>query len=185
MKKFNLPQIVTGRVAVNGAESAVVINHKDERNYYAGKDPVDFSKKLKGYAWETVVGKSGENTVTAYFLKSDNSVRIDSKFCKEYDGIRYCIEDMSKRGEYLDTPEVVELLSLRGKTALSKWTAKFDKAMSQGLSLAKDTTSRPTSPDDRRKAVAWADAKYAAWRREMLEEKDNTTTAKRTYGIIL
>lgn len=170
---INLPIVVTGRVAILNDNEVVCFNVPK------GANPVDMDKKLKGYAWETTIGKSGEHTKTRYYLAEDTDTEIDTKYVKELDGVRYSIKH-PKKDERADNADVTKLLSLRGKSAYNNHFRKFFKVMAQGQSLAKDENSRPLDSETKKQALAHYDRLYAEFRRLMLEEK---APAKTKAGV--
>ena len=178
--KFNLPMVITGRIAVNDDKETIC--------YKVGKGlkPVDMDKKLKGYDWEVTVGKSGEHNKTRFYLDSDKT-EVDAKFVvalKDNAGntTRYSIRD-GKTDNALETPEVDKLLSAKGTKHGNDFNRKFVKIMSQGCSLLKDK-KRPLTEEQRSKILTAHDKLYAEYRRLLTDTPDTSTKSNEIPDLI-
>ena len=178
--KFNLPMVITGRIAVNGKDQVVCLNVPK------GASPKDVDKKLKDHAWEVTVGKSGEHNKTRFYLDSDKT-EVDAKFVvalKDNAGntTRYSIRD-GKTDNALETPEVDKLLSAKGTKHGNDFNRKFVKIMSQGCSLLKDK-KRPLTEEQRSKILTAHDKLYAEYRRLLTDTPDTSTKSNEIPDLI-
>jgi hypothetical protein len=179
--QFNLPLVITGRIAVN--EDKEVVCYEVAKGY----TPEMCSKKLKGFAWEVTVGKSGEHTKTRFYLDADRDFEVDSKFVVALklasgDTERYSIQDGTSDNA-LDNDDVTALLAAKGTKHGNDFNRKFVKVMTQGCSLLKDR-KRPLTVAQRDTLLKAHDKLFAEYRRLLLDEPSTKAKSNEIPDLI-